>query len=135
MNIIVDTSVWSLALRRQKVASDEAKALSELINAGEKIWLPGIIFQEILQGVASSEQFTKLKAVLSGFPFLEPDQQNYQYAAELFNKCRKSGVQVTTIDCLIAAMAIQHNCLLFSADKDFQAMAKLVPLKLFALSK
>lgn len=130
MKILVDTSVWSLALRRSATSVDpQALKLKELILAGESIWLIGVILQEILQGLTTSEQSLKLRQQLSAFPLIELTRSDYEYAAELYSTCRQKGVQASTIDFLIAAAAIRYECLLLTNDKDFVRMAEILPLK------
>jgi predicted nucleic acid-binding protein len=131
LNILVDTSIWSLSLRRQS-ANDraEVKRLQEIILSGEKIYTAGIILQEILQGIKDNNQFNKLKSHFEAFSLISPGADTYIYAATLFNKCRRSGIQLTTIDCLIASIAIQYDCYLFTADGDFSLIPQIAPLRL-----
>lgn len=125
MKYIVDTSVWSLALRRDRHReTDEVRKLTILLREGERILLPGIILQEVLQGVRRSEQFEQIRESLSFFPLLETGRDDHVLAAELFNRCRSKGVQAATIDFLIAALAIRNECLLLTSDKDFAHIAR-----------
>ena len=136
MRVVVDTSVWSLSLRRQsQETSPEARALEALISSGQTILMLGIILQEILQGVRKPEQFQRLKSSLAVFPLVEPTRDIYEYAAELFNICRSEGIQIATVDCLIASATIQSDSQLFTADKDFLAIARFSPLRLFQVER
>ncbi len=131
MNILVDTSVWSLALRRKSsVKSTEAQHLEKLFLSGEAIQVTGIILQEILQGIRTNEQTAKLLAYFHSFPLLSPSRDHYIYAASLYTTCRRSGIKVSTADCLIASIAIKYDCYLFTTDNDFLHMQKTAPLKL-----
>lgn len=131
MNILVDTSVWSLALRREKGRRPpEAIRLEQLILQGESIFLIGVILQEILQGVRSKEDFQRLSKILSSFPFIPLKRDNYIMAATVRNKCRGKGVQASTIDFLIAAAAVSSDCYLFTTDNDFLNISKYITLKL-----
>lgn len=131
MNILVDTSVWSLSLRRKKRdQSAEADQLQELILAGQPIYLIGVILQEILQGLRHREQFEKLKCYLDAFLLIVLNRNNYIVAAELYSTCRRKGIQTSTTDCLIAAAAIEHKCHLFTTDEDFTQIACVSSLKL-----
>lgn len=131
MKYIVDTSVWSLALRREKHReTDETRKLAVLLTEGERILLPGIILQEILQGIRLSDQFKKICEALSFFPVLDATHDDHVSAAELFNNCRSRGVQTGTIDCLIAVLAIRNECQLLTSDKDFEHIAKHCELRL-----
>jgi len=131
MRVIVDTSVWSLALRRQAPSKNpEAVLLMKLIEEGEGIFLLGIILQEILQGVKVHADFERLKEHFAAFPMLPIRREQYVRAAELRNLLTRKGVQTSTVDALIAAAAMSHNCYLFTNDKDFQLIAKHSSLKL-----
>ena len=131
MKIIVDTSVWSPALRRHKDAQNpEAEILQKIIRQGENIFLVGIILQEILQGVKKAWNFTKLKEHFDAFPLIEIKREHYVRAAELKNHLRGKGVQASTIDALIAAVSIMNDCYLFTNDRDFYHIAKHSKLKL-----
>jgi len=132
--ILVDTSVWSLAFRRRRSESDEpskAAVLRELIEADEEIALPGIVLQELLSGIREKAQFEKLEEILAGFPLLLATQQTHIKAARIANACRSKGIAVSAVDCLIAAMAIEHNAQLLTSDRDFVYMAEHCALRLF----
>lgn len=132
MKILVDTSVWSLALRRQTgVMNPDAVALKTFIEQGEDICLIGIILQEVLQGLKNPKDFHALREYFEAFPLIELTREDYIKAAELKNKLIKKGFQVSTIDALIGAVAIFHDCHLFTTDKDFEHVAKHSKLKLF----
>lgn len=131
MRILVDTSIWSLALRRKKESnSSAADLLKKHIEAGEYVCLIGIILQEILSGVTTDKLFNQLKDHLSAFPMIAVEREDYVRAAQLRNDCKKKGVQVGTIDALIAAVCIKNDLLLLSTDKDFQLIANNSQLKL-----
>ena len=135
MRIIVDTSIWSLALRRQgHIQNPEAGTLKKIIQNGEDIYLIGIILQEIiLQGIRKAEDFARLKKYLDVFPLLEIKREPYIKAAELKNHMSKKGIQISTIDALIASAAIVNDCCLYTNDKDFDHIAKHSQLKLFRI--
>ena len=132
MKVIVDTSIWSLALRRQShIQNPEAETLKKIIRNGEDIYLIGIILQEILQGIRKAKDFARLKKYLDAFPLLEIKREPYIKAAELKNHLSKKGIQISTIDALIASAAIVNDCCLYTNDKDFDHIAKHSQLKLF----
>lgn len=119
MKVIVDTSVWSLSLRRQKQQNNSiANRLGDLINDGRVILL-GAVRQEILSGIKHQKQFEKLRNRLKVFPNLELDVEDYELAAEYFNICRRHGVQGANTDFLICAVANRRNYEIFTTDKDF----------------
>jgi hypothetical protein len=129
MSLLVDTSVWSLALRRDRPAGREVEALRAGIESGEVV-LTGIILQEILQGFPSVERTRRLADHLAPFPLLGLHRGDYLYAAEIRNKCRAKGLAVSTVDAQIAAAAINHRCALLTADADFALIARHFPLRL-----
>ena len=132
MRILVDTSVWSFALRRQPgVVNPESIALKRLIEDGQDIYLLGIILQEMLQGIKNPRDFHALKEHFETFPLIELIRDDYIKAAELKNHLMKKGKQAGTIDILIASAAISYDCYLFTNDKDFEHIAKHSRLKLF----
>ena len=131
MSVIVDTSVWSLGLRRTDHPSSlSVQKLTRLIQEGESIFLLGIILQEVLQGLRSQKDFSRLLDKLSVYPLIEPRREDYIEAARLRNQCSAKGVQAGTVDFLIAAMCIQYQCLLLTTDKDFSAIARHSALRL-----
>jgi predicted nucleic acid-binding protein len=132
MPILVDTSVWSLVLRRKKRPSHPAiTILEELLQGSEPIFVLDIIVQEILEGIKDDLFFRKIQKELEIFPSLALSRNIYVMGAKLFNLCRRHGVATTTIDCLIAAAAIEYRCLLFTLDRDFEYIARHTPLELF----
>jgi predicted nucleic acid-binding protein len=136
MRILVDTSIWSLALRRPTgVINPEAVLLRTIIEQGEDIYLLGIILQEVLQGIRSSKDFLALKEYFKAFPLINLTREDYIRAAELKKQLIKKGKQGSTLDVLIASAAISHHCHLFTADKHFVHIAEHSELKLFPLPK
>jgi predicted nucleic acid-binding protein len=134
MKILIDTSVWSLALRRQSgVVNPESVMLRTLIEQGEDIHLLGIILQEVLQGIKNPKDFHVLKDYLDAFPLIELAREDYIKAAELKNRLFKKGKQISTIDALIASASISYSCYLFTTDKDFEHIAQHSSLKLFRM--
>ncbi len=130
MRVIVDTSVWSEAFRRPKGArSDIAMELNSLIEAHRVVML-GPIRQELLSGLRSREAFEHLRKSLRAFPDLVLSTIHYETAAEYYNKCREKGVTASFIDLLIAATAVTEDYGIFTKDKDFYHLAKLLPLRL-----
>ena len=131
MSVVVDTSVWSLVLRRGSPSDDPgAVALAVMLRKGESIQLLGIILQEVLQGIRNPADFDQLRTRFEAFSLLRLDRDDFIAAAELWNVCRSHGVQATTIDCQIAAACLRHNCALLTSDQDFQHIAKYCPLQL-----
>lgn len=132
--ILVDTSVWSLAFRRSQFGSSEpgeARVLRELIRGGQEILVPGTVLQEILSGLKEGSQFERLREILADFPIILATEQTHVEAAQIANACQSKGVAVSTVDCLIAAMAIEWNARIFTTDRDFFSMADHCPLSLY----
>jgi len=129
MKILVDTSVWSLALRRQQ-QSDVTDKLTSLILSSQVV-LIGPVRQELLSGISSEKAFDNLKSSLSNFDDLPITKSDYETAAQFFNLCRSRGVQGSHIDFLICAVAVNNNLLIFTTDKDFDYYAQHLPIRLF----
>lgn len=129
MSVLVDTSVWSIALRRDRPPdSREIDALRAAVERGDACLL-GIILQEVLQGFPSADRTRRLVERLAPFPILSLHRGDYIYAAEIRNRCRGKGLPVSTIDAQIAAAAINHRCTLLTLDRDFAGMARHFPLR------
>ncbi len=132
MSLFVDTSVWSLALRRDAPASSrEVKALVHAIENGETLLTTGLVLQELLQGFSGPKSRDQIVDRFSSVPLLVPDRDDHVRAAELRNHCRRSGVQVGTIDALLAQLCIRHDLTMLTADKDFRRIADHSTLKLW----
>lgn len=134
MSVLVDTSIWSVALRRHgaPLARVERAAVAEwsaLVTEG-RACLMGPIRQEILSGIRSNSQFALLKSRLEPFPNQAVLDEDYVEAADLFNRCRRQGLSSTPIDLLICAVAIRLKLPVFSLDSDFRNAAQLLPLRL-----
>ena len=130
MRVIVDTSVWSLALRRNKNPVDSRVAvLRDLITDG-RVELLGTVRQEVLSGIRHSEQFERLKNELRAFPDLALNFEDYELAAEYYNLCRKKGVQGANTDFLICAAASRRNYEILTADNDFDIFSQHLPIVL-----
>lgn len=138
MKILVDTSVWSLALRRSGVRTPEeanlVHALIELIDE-TRILMIGPIRQELLSGISSNKQFEELKEKLQAFRDLPLISSYYEKAAECYNICRSAGIQGSHIDFLICALAERENAPIFTTDNDFFHYAKHLDITLFSPKK
>ena len=132
MSLLVDTSVWSLALRRD--LPHDAAEVSELTRAlaGRDIVVTtGLILQEILQGFVPDRARTQIIERFANMPLVEPDRDDYIGAAELRNACRKVGIQLGTVDAVIARLAIRHNHRLLTTDPDFVHAAPHIGLAIW----
>ena len=130
MKIIVDTSIWSLALRRKKRQSfSEIKILESLID-NQKICMLGPIRQEILSGIKENKQFVQLRDILSAFDDFPLTTKDYERAAEFYNICRSKGIQGSNTDFLICAVSSNNHFPIFTSDKDFEIYSKHLPITL-----
>jgi len=134
VRVVVDACVWSLALARRAPRETPAVAtFRRLIEDGEEILVPGIVLQELLQGLRSDSAAARLRAVLEPFELVAGDADDFARAATIFRSCRARGIGVATIDALIAAIAIGRDAALLTADADFARMAEVVPVRLVAV--
>ena len=132
MSLFVDTSVWSLALRRNSPSAvAEVQALTRAIEAGETIVTTGLVLQEILQGFSGPKASAEILDRFSAVPLLVPDRDDHIQAADLRNRCRRAGIQIGTIDALFAELCIRHDLTMLSTDNDFKHVAGQCPLKLW----
>ena len=119
MKIIVDTSVWSLALRRNiNVEGKHVEELEELIKE-VRTQLIGPVRQELLNGIKSEKQYRVLKKHLRAFEDIAIETEDYELAAEYFNTARKNGIQGSNTDFLLCAISIRHRMPIFTTDRDF----------------
>lgn len=132
MTLFVDTSVWSLAFRRDAILSAvEVLALRQALEDGDAIVTTGVILQEVLQGFSGPRARKDIIDRFSALPLLVPDRQDHIEAAELRNRCRRSGVQIGTIDALLAQLCIRYGLTLLTTDKDFVHAAAHCPLRIW----
>jgi len=128
MKVLVDTSVWSLALRRGKQSiAAPAQELRQLIQ-DHRVQMIGPIRQEILSGIRNNSQFNKLRKHLESFPDLPILTNDYVRAAKFFNLCRSKGIQGSNTDFLICAVAVQNKFSIFTTDKDFELFSKHIKI-------
>lgn len=130
MNVLVDTSVWSLALRRAKRVDDTTpKELAELIGEG-RVVMVGPVRQELLSGIKLKTQFELLRGHLQSFPDLELETADYEEAAVAFNRCRERGIQGSNTDFLICAAALRRDLSIYTTDGDFKHYARVLKVEL-----
>ena len=131
MRVLVDTSAWSLALRRDaRHDHTSARTLADLISAEEDLFVTGIVLQEVLQGYRAELEARRVAAYLSSVALLELDRLVFVQAADLFRRCAASDLGASTVDCQIAAAAIRYDCKLLTADSDFERIAEVSSLEL-----
>ncbi len=132
MSLLVDTPVWSLAFRRDATQIEpEVIALRTALERGDAIVSTGLVLQELLQGFAGPKTRASLIERFAALPFVSPDRQDHIDAAELRNLCRKKGIQLGTIDALLAQICVRHDLVLLSTDQDFMHAAQHCSLRLW----
>lgn len=132
MSLLVDTSVWSIAFRRDvRSSAPEVGALRAAIDGGEAIVSTGLILQELLQGFAGARARKDIVNRFAALPLLVPDRRDYIDAAELRNVCRRAGVQIGTIDALLSQLCIRHELTLLTTDRDFTMAARHCALRVW----
>lgn len=132
MNVIVDTSVWSYALRRRRSQEHPSVGVLQQLVVDGQVRILGCIRQEILSGIRSPEQFRLLRDQLRAFPDEVLESKDYERAAEFFNTCRQKGIQGSNTDFLICAVAVNRDYSILTADQDFREFQRMLGFKLFA---
>ncbi len=131
MNILVDTSVWSAALRRDGICeSPELRRLRTALQGDDIVLTTGLIIQELLQGFSAPKSRGKILRAFAVLPFIIPERNDHIEAAALKIKLRHKGVQAGTIDVLLAQLCLRHELFILTLDADFRHMARHVPLSL-----
>ena len=136
MTLFVDTSVWSLAFRRDQVAAaPEIRVLRDALEGGETIVVTGLVLQELLQGFSGPRARKDIIDRFSALPLLAPNRLDHIDAAELRNRCRRAGLQVGTIDAVIAQLCIRHDLTLLTTDNDFVLAARHCALRVWSVAR
>lgn len=132
MKLFVDTSVWSLALRRDATAGPEVQRLRDALIDGELISTTGLVLQELLQGFHGPRAPALVAERFAAADWVSPTRVDHVEAADIRNACRRRGVQVGTIDALLAQLCISRNLTMLTTDRDFEHVAGLTPLKVWS---
>jgi predicted nucleic acid-binding protein len=131
VKVLVDTSVWSYAFRRQRggtESSDIADHLKRLI-VSYRVTIIGPIRQELLSGIRTQEQYLALRDQLRAFPDLLLATEDYELAAQFFDLCRSRGIQGSNTDFLICAVASERKIPIFTTDRDFERYEAALPIQ------
>lgn len=132
MNLFVDTSVWSLALRRDQNSDQPGvRRLRDALDSGEGVFTTGLVLQELLQAFRGPKARDAIVDRFAPLPLLIPDRTDHVEAAESRNACRRLGIQVGSIDVLLAQLCVRHNLVMLSTDRDFTLMAPHVGLTIW----
>lgn len=130
--IFVDTSVWSLALRRDGQRNEpHVLRLTQALETGESLYITGLVLQELLQGFHGPKGKRAILDRFSSLPVIAPQRSDHIDAAELRNRCRRTGIQIGTIDALIAHLCVRHGLLLLTTDQDFEKIKTVFPLRVW----
>jgi hypothetical protein len=128
LNAFVDTSVWSLAFRRDTPADlPEVHELRRALDAGA-VYCTGLVLQELLQGFSKPKAHKLIIDHFAALPLLVPDRDDHIHAAELRNTCRRKGIQTGTIDALLAQLCVRYELTMLTTDKDFHDIASATSL-------
>lgn len=134
MRVVVDTSVWSLALRRRReqLSPDETRVVAEwarLIRL-RRVLLLGPVRQEALSGIRDATTFDRIREQLRAFPDEPLTVEDYEHAARCGNICRSKGVTGSATDFLICSIALRREGAIFTTDGDFALYADHLPIRL-----
>lgn len=130
--ILVDTSVLISFLKG--IDTKPARKFKRMLKQKIPFAITPFIFQEILQGAKSEQEYALLKTYFETQHFIHPlhPVETFAQAAGIYVACRKKGITIrSSIDCLIAQIAIEHDLLLLHNDSDFAAIARVVSLKFY----
>jgi hypothetical protein len=135
MRVLVDTPVWSLALRRKAsdLAPNErrvAEQLHQIVDDG-RAQLIGSVRQELLSGLREVAQFRRLRDYLRDFPDVALVLEDFEEAARASNECRRAGIASSPVDMQICAVGLHHGWQIFTTDADFGRYASVLPIQLF----
>jgi predicted nucleic acid-binding protein len=132
LSLFVDTSLWSLAFRRDApAAANERRELVRAVEAGEELVTTGLVLQELLQGFSGPRNRAQILDRFAALPLLVPDRRDHVEAAELRNKCRRGGIQIGTIDALLAQLCLRHDLTMPTTDRDLRDITGHCALKLW----
>jgi len=131
MKVLVDTPIWSLALRRRgRAENSPTRAELAFLVEDARVAIIGPIRQEVLSGIRERAQFERLREHLRAFPDVEIISEDYEEAASFYNQCRGKGIQGSNTDFLICAIATRNEFSIFTSDVDFTHFAKVLPIVL-----
>ncbi len=132
MYTLVDTSIWSLALRKKDKTKEDEYLISYFsdIIRDLRLVIIGPIRQEILSGISDLNRYKELREKISIFEDYQIQTKEYELAAQYYNECRQNGIQGSHIDYLICAVAVSNQMKIFTLDKDFDNYKRIIPIEL-----
>jgi len=132
VSLFIDTSVFSLAWRRDRVPDiPEVVRFAQALDSGEEIFTTGVVLQELLQGFAGAKAKAAITSRFEAIGLIVPTRADHVAAATLRNQCQRSGIQIGTIDALLAQLCISRALLILSADRDFVKIAEQSSLRVW----
>lgn len=127
--VIIDTSAWVDFL--DGYSSEAARELREILSGEEDVFYTGLILQEILQGIREVKRRTEIRQDFEPFLLIMPTLATHIAASEMYLKCRDEGITIRkSIDCVIAALALEHDLEVLHKDRDFNQIASVYPLRI-----
>jgi predicted nucleic acid-binding protein len=133
MKVLVDTPIWSLAFRKKKVEETKNVTVDNLVELirNRQIAIIGSIRQEVLSWISDKNKFNEINNEMSIFSDYDMQTNDYIFAAECSNECRRNGIKGSHTDFLICAVAIKNNWEIFTEDNDFFEYKKYIPIKIY----
>ncbi len=135
MRVLVDTPLWSLALRRkpEQLGETEKQLVASLKNLikGRAARVIGPIRQEVLSGIRDAERFDYVRSYLRDFDEEDLSGEDFESAARVHNACAARGLAGSSIDFLICAVAASREWQVFTTDRDFEMFRRCVPIRLY----
>lgn len=131
MSLLVDTSVWSLSLRRDPPPLPELQELRRALGGSDLVVTTGIVIQELLQGLVSDASRALTRDRMSRMVQVVATADDHADAAEAYVECRRRGVQIGTVDAILATLCIRHGLMLLTTDRDFVHAAPVLGLRLW----
>ena len=129
MRLLVDTSVWSLAFRKNAPSTlPKIRRLTQALREGEQVFTTGLVLQELLQGFPDDEARDLILERFSVLPHVVPDGRDYVDAAELRRRLASEGLRIGTIDALLAQLCLRHDLTLLTTDLAFNRVAEMTSL-------
>jgi hypothetical protein len=131
---LIDTPIWSLALRRQtnQLPAHERGLVEEwtALVQQRRVLLVGLVRQEVLSGIRDQRAFDRLRLALRAFPDEALGTEDFEDAARVANRCRAAGVTGSAVDFLLCAAALRREAAIYTTDRDFDLYARHLPLRL-----
>ena len=127
MRMLVDSSVWIDLLSGRKTA--QTQRLKQGIQNDDEICYCGFVLTEVLQGVKDEKEFASVKRQFESSIYLDDDRSTFEFGATIYRELRRKGVTIrNSVDCLIAAVVIQHGVLFLENDRDYKFIDRHYPL-------